>query len=738
MKKIFIALLIGLFALPQMTKADEGMWLPLLLKRLNYQDMKAKGLQLTAEEIYSINNASLKDAIVMLSGGSCTAEAISPNGLLLTNHHCAYGAVQAQSSTETNYLEEGFWAKSYSEELPNAGMTASFLVRMEDVTNRIVKELNDDMTEADREAKIKEIATQIQNEATEGTNHDARVKSFFNGNEFYLFVYNTFRDVRLAGIPPEAIGKFGGDTDNWMWPRHTGDFALLRVYGDADGNPADYSEENKPITPKHFLPISLQGVKEGDYAMIMGYPGSTDRYLSSYGVNMELEYRQPTIVAIRDMKLNTMKTFMDADPSVRIKYASKYAQISNYWKYFIGQQEQLKRNKVYDKKKELENNFATWAKADADRQKEFGKTLSLMEEGVTELSKTAIASTYLIEAGITGTSAILFAYRVQRMTSPVINDASLMATVKPKLEQLAASNFKDYFNPLEKELYSNMLKMYIENVPAEQLPSYIKTTLVDKYRGDVDKYVDKIWSKSIFTSEDNFKAFLANPSEKTLNNDPIGKAAAGFLEIYFAQAETNKAANDKLDRGNRLFVRGLRKMNPNTKYYPDANSTMRLTYGTVGSYAPADGVKYNYYTTLKGVMQKEDPSNPEFIVPNKLSALAQAKDYGRYANEKGELVTCFITNNDITGGNSGSPVINAKGELIGCAFDGNWEAMSGDISFETEIQRTICVDARYILFVIDKLAGAQNIIDELKIVTAPAAAPAVDNANSKEVELGMN
>ncbi|TXC75605.1 S46 family peptidase [Luteibaculum oceani] len=734
MKRILVVLLATLFIAPAV-KADEGMWLPLLIKRLNYADMKAKGLQLTAEEIYSVNNSSLKDAIVMLSGGSCTAEAISPNGLLLTNHHCAYGAVQAQSSTENNYLEEGFWAKSYDEELPNAGMTASFLVRMEDVTNQILSELTDDMTEAERDAKIAEVSKGIQEKAIEGTVYDARVKSFFNGNEFYLFVYTTYRDVRLAGIPPEAIGKFGGDTDNWMWPRHTGDFALLRVYGDAEGNPSDFSKENQPIQPKHFLPISIKGVKEGDYAMVMGYPGSTDRYLSSYGVQMELDYRQPTIVEIRDTKLNTMKKFMDQDKAVRIQYASKYASISNYWKYFIGQQKQLKQNNVYDKKVALENEFKAWLDKNPEKNAKYGEALKLMEEGINELSKTAIAGTYLIEAGITGANPILFAFRAQRMLEPVINDASMMESVKPKLEQLAEGNFKDFHGPLEKELYRQMLEMYIANVPADQLPDYIKEVVVGKYKGDVDKYISKTWDKSIYTSKARFEAFLKSPSQKVLDADEIGKASSNFLSLYFASNEMNKEANAKLDKGNRLFVAGLREMNPNKKYYPDANSTMRLTYGTVGSYEPADGVKYNYYTTLEGVMQKEDATNPEFIVPAKLSSLYGKKDFGRYANEKGELVTCFITNNDITGGNSGSPVINANGELIGCAFDGNWEAMSGDISFETEIQRTICVDARYILFVIDKMAGAQNIINELNIVERPAKTAIPQPM--EEVEMGM-
>ncbi len=711
-------LLAVVFLLPT-TKADEGMWLPLLIKRLNYADMQSKGLQLTAEEIYSVNQSSLKDAIVMLSGGSCTAEAISPNGLLLTNHHCAYGAVQAASSTENNYLEEGFWAKSYAEEIPNEGMTASFLVRMEDVTNRIAKELTADMTEAERDAKIQELATAIQNEATEGTTYDARVKSFFSGNEFYLFVYNTYKDVRLAGIPPESIGKFGGDTDNWMWPRHTGDFALLRVYGDAEGNPSNYSEENKPITPKHHLPISLQGVTEGDYAMVMGYPGSTDRYLSSFGVKMELDYHQPTVVEIRDEKLKTMKEFMDADEAVRLAYASKYAQVSNYWKYFIGQQEQLKNNKVYEKKQALEAEFTKWVNANDKRKAEYGEALKLIEEGVAAEAKSSVANTYMIEAGITGASSILLAFRAQRMLEPVLNDPALLESVVPKLKELAEESFKDYHQPLEKEVYRRLLKMYINKVPKEQMPEFLAETVIGKYKGDVDKYIDKTFDKSIYTSKENFMEFLEDPNEKDLEKDEIGKASSDFLSMYFARAEQNKEASAKLAKGQRLFVKGLREMNPNKKYYPNANSTMRLTYGTVGSYKPADGVKYNYYTTASGIMQKEDPSNPEFIVHNRLAELINNKDFGRYANDKGELPTCFITNNDITGGNSGSPVINGKGELIGCAFDGNWEAMSGDISFETEIQRTICVDARYIVFVMDKFAGANNLVNELTLVETP-------------------
>ena len=733
MKKI-LWLIIAVMAFGPMAKADEGMWLPMLIKRLNYQDMRAKGLQLTAEEIYSVNHSSLKDAIVQLNGGSCTAEMISPNGLVLTNHHCAYGAIQSHSSEEHNYLNDGFWAKKLEDELPNQGFSASFLVRMEDVTNDILGEITSDMSEEERSAKIQEIAGQLQAKATEGTEYSAVVKDFFHGNEFYLFVYETFNDVRLVGAPPSSIGKYGGDTDNWMWPRHTGDFSLLRIYADKDNQPAKYSEENVPMKPKHFLPISIAGVNNGDFAMIMGYPGSTDRYLTSFGVREELDYHQPTVVEIRDKKLEIMKNYMDADMGIHIQYASKYAQVSNYWKYYIGQQKQLKRNKVYEKKQALEKQFTEWVNADAKRKEKYGDALKLIEEAVAENSKKVVGQTYMFEAGLLGADIVLTTFRANRLLESAMEDQDLMAQNKDQIIAMISGYFEDAHLPLEKDMLREMLAMYMKKVPQDQQPAFF-ATIRDDYKGDVSKFVEELFDESIFTSTERMQAFLKKPKQKTLDKDLARMVAKDFIQMYFAQQQAGGESQANLEKGYRLFVDGLRKMNADVKYYPNANSTMRLTYGTVGDYDAADAVHYDYYTTLSGVMEKKDNSDPEFVVPDRLEALYNKKDYGRYGNADGTLTVNFITNNDITGGNSGSPVINARGELIGCAFDGNWEAMSGDIAFETEIQRTICVDARYILFIIDKYAGAQRLIDELEIVTDPVTpAQATQEAATEDLQ----
>lgn len=713
MKKILYTLLAIAFVLPQ-AKADEGMWLPLLIKRLNYTDMQAQGLQLSAEEIYSVNNSSLKDAIVSL-GGFCTAEVISQKGLLLTNHHCAYSSIQTHSTVENDYLTDGFWARTMAEEKPNKGLYARFLVRMQDVTNDIVSQLTADMTESQRDAKIAELTKVLEEKAMEGTNFKAEVKSFFHGNEFYIFIYNDYTDVRLVGAPPSSVGKYGGDKDNWEWPRHTGDFSMMRVYADANNNPADYSESNVPLTPKHSLPISISGVKQGDFAMVMGYPGSTDRFLTSYGVKEEIDLHQPTVVDIRDVKLEIMSKYMNAEPAVRIMYASKYAQVANYWKYFIGQQEQLKRNKIYEKKKSQEQAFLNWVSKDKTRKAKYESVLKMIDDNTTINGKTVVGNTYLLEAGLTGSDLILFAFRSERAIKQGLTDESKMESATPGLKAAAKAHFEESFMPLEKEIMAEMLKLYKKNVTVSQLPSFFQ--LIDnKFKGDIDRFVNELYESSIYASEEKFNAFLAKPSEKTLSKDLGSIVANELIQMYFASQSANAEANEQLDKGYRLFVEGLRKMNSDKKYYPDANSTMRLTYGTVGDYKARDAVKYDYYTTLEGVIEKMDNSDPEFVVAKKLEELYNAKDYGNYANEKGEMVVNFITNTDITGGNSGSPVINAKGELIGCAFDGNWEAMSGDIAFESEVQRTICTDIRYVLFIVDKYAGATNIIDELNIV----------------------
>lgn len=733
MKRIVLFILALSLSLPAL--ANEGMWLPLLLGR-NYEDMKAHGLQLTPEQIYDINNGSLKDAIVSFSG-FCTGEIISDQGLILTNHHCGYGAIQTHSTTENDYLSDGFWAYSLDQEIPNEDLFVRFLVRMEDVTNAVLEVLNEEMTEEERSQAIQAKGRELAAAAKEGTHYEANVRSFFHGNEFYLFVYERFNDVRLVGAPPSSIGKFGGDTDNWMWPRHTGDFSLFRVYSGPDGMPADYSEDNIPLKPKHHLPVSLDGVKDGDFTMVMGYPGSTDRYLSSHGVKEAIEINGPAVVRVRELKLAVMKKYMDADPATRIKYASKYARVANYWKYFIGQTEQLQSNGVYESKQALEKRFQDWMAQEPARKAQYGKVIPMLEEVYLARAKTAEAGIYAREAGISGVEIALQALRVNRTlqayfeTTEAFEKASgeaegeeaLVAVreqYNPRLEALmeslkssAKEFFKDYNADLDREMAAAVLDLYYRDIPAEQQPEILQE-IGKKYKGNFEKYADKLFKKSFLVNEEAFMDFLAKPSLKKLEKDMAVALGEGMYAAYSAGNDADIEA--KKEKAYRLFTAGLRQMDQQRNFYPDANSTMRLTYGTVGSYQARDAVHYEYYTTAEGILQKMDNSDPEFEVPAALETLIRKGDFGAYANADGELPICFIHNTDITGGNSGSPVINGKGELIGCAFDGNWEAMSGDISFEPEIQRTISVDARYILFVIDKYAGAQNLINEMTLV----------------------
>ena len=723
MKKISIIVLAFMMAIPFGVKADEGMWLPMFIGRLNYADMQKEGLKLTAEEIYSVNHSSLKDAIVMLSGGSCTAEIISKEGLTLTNHHCAFGAIQSNSSPEHDYLTDGFWAMSKDQELPAQGATASFLERMEDVSEIINSQLNDDMDAKERGKVISHLADSIENAATEGTGFNADVKSFYEGNEFYLFVYTTYTDVRLVGAPPSSVGKYGGDTDNWMWPRHTGDFSILRIYTGQDGKPADFSTENIPLVPKHSLPISLEGVKENDYAMIMGYPGSTDRYLTSYGVKQAVDLDQPARVKIRGKKLEIYKKHMNMSAATRIKYASKYARVSNYWKYFIGQSTQLKKNHVFEKKQAIEDDFTTWANSTDANKKKYGEALNLIESSYKAKEPTVLAGTYFGEA-VVGSEILLFSYRANGL-----HKALSMGEPDPKkvdkliqgMKGRSTGHFKDYDVATDKEVTAAMLEMYYNDLPKDQQPQYF-LDLVSKNKNDFTKLTEALFAKSIFASQETMdEFFLGSKQLKTLDKDPARKLMGALLSKYREVMGQAGASRADLNKGNRLFVAGLRKMNPDTKYAPNANSTMRLTYGQVLPYAPYDAVSYSYASTLKGVMEKMDNTNPEFVVPQKLVDLYNDKNYGQYANADGTMPVCFLTNNDITGGNSGSPTINAKGHLIGAAFDGNWEAMSGDIFFEQNIQRTIVVDIRYVLFIIDKYAGATNLIQEMELIRPVSA-----------------
>lgn len=700
---------------------DEGMWLPILIERLNYVDMEKMGLHLTVQELYDINHSSLKDAIVGLSGSGassggffCTAEVVSGQGLLFTNHHCGYSSVQNHSTPEHDYLTDGFWAMSQKEELSNENLCASFLVRMENVTDSVIPFLSDTLKESARSDKVKELTAKMKKRAAENGKYEVSVKSFYGGNEYYLFVFRTYKDVRLVGAPPSSIGKFGGDTDNWMWPRHTGDFTVFRIYADSAGNPADYSEKNIPLTPKYHLPISLKGVKKNDFAMIWGYPGNTSRYLTSYGLEFNVNTFYPTLIKIFGKELDVMKERMDVDKKVKIDYAGNYASIANTWKNFIGQTKMLVKNKVEDKKKSIENEFITWYSKSPDLTKKYGSVLDNIKNGYSKMNTVIVPFFYANIAGM-GLDAVQFAGQFGALKSAL--EKNNKAGIKESVEGLKATakeHFKDIDPTVSRNTMAEMLKLYALNVPKEQLPSVF--SLIEKdYHNDYNAFADAVYRTSVFATEANTMAFLEKPNAKVFKKDLVSVISQSIQESSGKYAAAYAESRTSISAGNRHYIAGLREMNPKLVPYPDANSTLRMTYGQVLDYFPADAVHYAYYTTLKGVMQKEDPTNDEFIVPAKLKQLYQAKDYGQYG-ENGEMVTCFLTNNDITGGNSGSPVINGNGQLIGLAFDGNWEAMSGDISFEPDLQRTINVDIRYVLFIIDKYAGDTRIIKELTLV----------------------
>ncbi|RLD81563.1 MAG: serine protease [Bacteroidetes bacterium] len=740
---LFAALLFGSAAMA-IEPPDEGMWLPMFVERLNYVDMQEKGLQLTAEEIYSINNSSLKDAIVGLSGGGvggffCTGEIVSDQGLLFTNHHCGYAKIQSHSTIEHDYLKDGFWAMSLEEELPNEGMAASFLVRMEDVTDSIIPFLSDTLSEAERGSQVRKIRTRLAKKAEEDGKYAARVSSFFGGNEYYLFVYTVYKDVRLVGAPPSSIGKYGGDTDNWMWPRHTGDFSIFRVYTGPEGESASFAEENIPLKPDHHLPVSLDGYDEGDFAMIWGYPGGTERYLTSYGIQYKLDAFLPVLVEIFEAQITSWKTHMDVDQAVRIQYASKYAGLANAWKLFLGQIRGLKRLKVYEKKQKIEEAFQAWADADPDRKEKYGEVLNNLEEGYATLTTEFPNLAY---TALAANSPEILGYAAQygqllELLESKANDIIIDETIDG-MKAGMADHFKDYYAAADKDAFEALMEVYHKNVPTDMQPEYF-LELVEDMDGNFEALADYVFNTSIFESEDQINAFLEKPKAKTLARDPALKLSTEFSNMMGQVMGQYREANATIGEYDRLFIAGLREMNPDKVYCPDANSTMRMTYGSVEDYMAADAVYYDYYTTLAGVMEKEDPSNAEFIVEEDLKVLFENKDFGRYGemvDGKEKMIVCFLTTNDITGGNSGSPVINGKGELIGIAFDGNWEAMSGDIAFEPDLQRTINVDIRYVLFIIDKMAGAQNLIDELTIVDTPKPKVVKTvNAETKKVSM---
>lgn len=718
-KKLLISVLAIVFLFP-LAKADEGMWLPMFIKRLNYADMQKQGLKLTPEEIYSVNNSSLKDAILGLGSPArnfCTGEIISKEGLFLTNHHCGYGTIQENSTIEHNYLKDGFWAMKRSEEIP-AGFSVSILDHMEDVTSIVMAAMNDDMTEEERAKAAAPIMDSLRKANSDKEKSlSAVVKSFFAGNEYYMFVYQVYSDVRLVGAPPSSVGKFGGDTDNWMWPRHTGDFCMFRIYADKDNKPAKYAEDNVPFKPKHHLPVNIKGVKDKDFAMIMGFPGSTERYLSSYGIEHKIDKEYPTRIEVRRKKLDMYEEGMNKDEAVRIKYASKHAQVSNYWKNFIGMSKSLRALDVAGKKRAEEKAFLEWANANDERKGKYGDVLNLWENSYKTLEGTQTKRDYLVE-GLFGMEILTQAAGYGQLEKMLGQEGLDPKQLDAAMQRIKAANkefYKDYDAEIDQNVMAEVLAMYAEDVPEDQQPQFFKD-MSKKFKGDYKKLAAYVFDKSMFDSEESANAFLQKAKLKTLQKDPAYSMFNNFYSEYLASTSpVRKQAGVDIKKAERLYIDAIRQMNPDKAYYPDANSTLRLTYGNVAGYIPRDATYFKYYTTADGIVQKYVPGDLEFDAPPKLIEMIKNKDFGRYGKD-GELRVCFLSGNDITGGNSGSPVINAEGHLIGTAFDGNWEAMSGDVAFETELQRTISVDIRYTLFIVDKFAGAGHLVDEMTVI----------------------
>jgi hypothetical protein len=715
MKKSFVTLLAFLLVLNLSTKADEGMWLPSLIGKLNIQKMNSIGCKMTAEQIYSINQSSLKDAVVALDRGSCTAEIVSADGLLLTNHHCGFGEIQAHSSVEHDYLRDGFWALKHEDELSNPGKTVTFLIRMEDVTDQVLQNVTDQMDDQTRLSKVRDAASKIEKEAKGETTYETRVRSLFESNKYYLFVTETFKDIRLVGTPPQSIGKFGGETDNWMWPRHTGDFSMFRVYCSPDGKPAEYSKDNVPYHPKSFLPISLKGVEKNDFAIVMGYPGTTTRYRTSNEVKYTMDVVNTARITVREAKLNIIRDYMATSQKARIQYASKFARSSNYYKYSIGQNKGLVALNVIGKKQAIEQTFLKWVNETPERKAKYGSALDSINAAFKNQDQK-IAFQYAREALLSGAEIFAFAAESSSLYQALKgSDKVKINAAAEELRKALGEYFKDYDANTDMKLVGSLLKLYAIKVNPRYIPGVFQI-IGSKYKGNFDEYAQKMFQKTIFADQAKMESFLNKPSTKALDKDMAFVAMRSIFETLNLISQDLSKTTANLDKARRLFVAGLNEMNSDKAVYPDANSTMRLTYGVVDGYFPHDATYYDYFTTLKGYDEKGIAGDVDFDFPQRLIDLYKAKDYGQYGDKDGTLHTCFTTNNDITGGNSGSPVINGNGELIGIAFDGNWEAMSGDVAFERELQKCINVDIRFVLWTIDKYAGAGHLVDEMKLV----------------------
>ncbi len=702
----------------RVARADEGMWLLHLLGEQVYNDMVKHGLKLSKEQLYSLNKASLKDAIVIFGGG-CTGEIVSPEGLIFTNHHCGYDAIASASTLQNNYLHDGFWAKSKAEEIKADGLSVQFLVRIDDVTATIEEALKG-LSGADRLAKLQTVAADLSKKETEASGYEARVSSMFKGNQFLLFVYERFKDIRLVGAPPESIGKFGGDTDNWEWPRHTGDFSVFRAYMGKNGKPADYSSENVPLKPKYYLPVSIKGFKDGDYAMIYGYPGGTNRYETSYGVKLKTEIENPSLVGLRDVRLKLMFDEMKKDPAVRLQLASNYAGIANYWKFFDGETKQLLKFDVYGQKKRFEDDFLKKKKGKPEYETLFSQYEKIYQDWTPYVKHRV----YLNE-GIFGSPLIIFTASLQALERTLSKkDASPEEIAK--VTQSLSNSRKTFLEKENKASDQNIVaatcRMFYTDIDPAQHPKVFYEKLKGQYGnlsddGTYKKMVADIFSSTVVFNDEKWDAFMAKPDLAVLQNDPAFAYASTFIKNFTENyAPLFTKFNTQNNELGRFYLKGIREMNPTNKMYPDANFTMRASYGNVKSYKPRDAVFYDYQCTLSGVIQKYKAGDYEFDLPAGVMEAYKNKNFGQYKDARAnDLVVNFITTNDITGGNSGSPVLNGNGELIGLAFDGNYEALSHKIAFDKDLNRTICVDVRYVLWCIDVLGGAKNLISELSL-----------------------
>jgi hypothetical protein len=718
MKKIISAIIL-LLSLSLQGRSEEGMWIPVLLGQLNMPQMQSMGFRLTAEDIYSLNHSSMKDAIVQFGGG-CTAEIVSPEGLILTNHHCGLGAVQRHSSVEHDYLANGFWAMSRKEELPNPGLTVTMLVRMEDVTGKILKGVTDSMTQAERARVIRENSAAVEQEAVKGTKYEAKVRPFYYGNQYYLLVTQVFKDIRLVGAPPQAIGQFGGDTDNWMWPRHGGDFSVFRIYVDKNNQPAEYCEDNVPYKPAYYFPVSVKGYQQGDFTFVFGYPGTTREYLTSYGVDLVANTENPTRIRLRQERLDIMNKAMESSTLVRIQYTSKHAGIANGWKKMIGESKGISRLDAVEKKRESEKAFQAWAENRQGTGLSYGLLLPAFQETYQQLIPLDMAAVYLNEGGM-GIEVVRFAsgfrdlVKISKKKDTKNEDIDKAVA---GLQKSAAAFYKDYQPAVDLEVMTVMLGEMSANLDSASIPDEV-ARIREKYGKDFNGYSTWVFSNSVFADSAKCFALLDNyraSGYKHIEKDPVFILASSIYGTYenVVFPGTTKLTG-RIDSLQRIYMAGQLEMQPGKRFYPDANSTLRVSYGKVDNYRPADGVTYNYFTTAAGILQKEDSTIYDYAVDNRLKDMIAKGDYGRYADRDGSLHIAFIASNHTTGGNSGSPVLNAEGELIGINFDRNWEGTMSDLMYDPAMCRNITLDIRYCLFIMDKYAGAKHLVDEMTI-----------------------